>query len=162
MQGQDEPDLERQEELYVDDRRRIAILGMDPVKRLLVSRASWLRGFSTNRLRHGKSKVSGWAGREGDTPRPEAAERPAPHRAITRLAFARVSRNDCSSCGVMIVRIKFTIQAIRSTVENCVPDLIRAAQTHAAMASSKKISVGYIHPTDENTRHPVRHLQTNV
>jgi hypothetical protein len=105
LQGQDEPDLERQEELYVDDRRRIAILGMDPAKRLLVSRASWLHGFSTNRLRHGKSKVSGWAGGEGDTPRPEAAERPAPHRAMTRLALARVSRNDCSSCGVMIVRI---------------------------------------------------------
>jgi len=106
LQGQDELRLERQEELYVGDRHRIAILGMDPAKMLLESRALLLRGFSTNHLRHGKSKVSGIVLMRGDTPRPEAADRPAPHKAITRLAFARVSRNDCSSCGVMIVTAK--------------------------------------------------------
>jgi hypothetical protein len=42
--------------------------------------------------------------RRESTPSPEAAERPAPQRAMTRFALARVSRNDCISSGVMVSR----------------------------------------------------------
>jgi hypothetical protein len=41
-----------------------------------------------------------WCG--GRTPRPEAAERPAPQRATTLFAFANVSRKDCICSGVMM------------------------------------------------------------
>jgi hypothetical protein len=69
-----------------------------------------------------------------DTPRPEAAERPAPQRAMTRFALARVSRNDCISWGV-IVCARFR----GSTSRLCGPSLRRAA-----IAVSKRCMYRYV------------------
>jgi hypothetical protein len=92
--------------LYADGRRRIARRGMDPSQRLLELLVLLLRDFSTNRRRLGRSTLLEggcfFGSGRGDTPRPEAADRPAPQRAMTRFALVRVSRNSCSSVGVMV------------------------------------------------------------
>jgi len=95
-------DLALPVELYDDDRRRTAIPRTGRGRMLRAWPVWWLRVVSTIHLHHGKSVQVNIAGRRECTPRPEAAERPAPQRATTRFAFARLSRNDCISSGVIM------------------------------------------------------------
>ena len=99
---QDEPSLALQVVLCDGDRRRTAILMRGRGRMLRAWQVLWLRVVSTIHRLHGKSVQISIAGGMRRTPRPEAAERPAPQRATTRFELARHSRNDCISSGVMV------------------------------------------------------------
>ena len=96
------PGLVLQVALCDGDRRRTAIPRRGHGRMLRVWRVLWLHVFSTIHQRRGKSVHVSIAGEMRSTPRPEAAERPAPQRATTRFELARHSRNDCISSGVMV------------------------------------------------------------
>jgi len=85
--------------LYVDGMRRIARLMKGRLKRLPALRDEWPHDSSTSRRHHGMSGIS--IVRKRTTPSPDAAERPAPQRAMTRFALASESRKDCISSGVI-------------------------------------------------------------
>lgn len=96
------PGLVVRVELDDDDRRRIAIPTRGRWRRPRALRVWWLHVVSTIHLHHGRSVQVSILGRTECTPRPEAAESPAPQRATTRFAFARHSRNDCISSAVIV------------------------------------------------------------